>query len=378
MIVDWENQRSPTQKLIRDGIAAGLQIGAQIFVSRDGKTLIDGAIGDARPGVAMRRDTLMLWLSAGKPIAAAAIMQLHERGLLDLSDPAARRLPEFGANGKDAVTIRHILTHTAGFRFLDLGDASTAWDEKIRRIANAPLERNWIPGRRAGYHPYTSWYVLGEIVARLSGLSFSDYVRERIFLPLGMNDCWIGMPPAVRDAYGDRLGALVNTEKREDAGQPSLTPHLLGMPEAVVQCVPGAGGFGPIRELARFYEMLLAGGEFRGVRVLAPESVERLKARERVGMLDETFKHTLDWGLGTIPNNRRYGLDTVPYGYGRHAGDDAVGHSGSQSSVAFADPTNRLAVAVVLNGTCGERAHQPRMRAVLESIYQELGITRSD
>jgi CubicO group peptidase (beta-lactamase class C family) len=128
-----------------------------------------------------------------------------------------------------------------------------------------------------------------------------------------------------------------------------------------------------MRQLARFYEMLLGGGERDGVRLLSAESVLEMTARQRVGLFDETFKHEMDWGLGIIPNNRSYG-DTVPYGYGRYASDDAFGHSGSQSSAAFADPKYGLAIAVVLNGTCGEARHQPRMRAVLEAIYRDLGI----
>lgn len=364
---------SHTRDVVREGIDAGLQIGAQWYVSRNGETVLDEAVGESRPGTAMRPDTVMLWLSSSKPIAAAAIMQLCEAGRLELDDPVAKHWPEFGANGKEAVTVRHLLTHTCGFRFLDLGGTETPWDEILRRIAVAPLERNWAPGLRAGYHPYTSWYVLGELVARLSGVPFSQYVRERIFLPLEMNDSWIGMPADVRDAYGERLGVLVNTERRGADGQPTLAPHTWSTPSGLTACAPGGNGHGPMRQLARFYEMLLGGGERDGVRLLSAESVLEMTARQRVGLFDETFKHEMDWGLGIIPNNRSYG-DTVPYGYGRYASDDAFGHSGSQSSAAFADPKYGLAIAVVLNGTCGEARHQPRMRAVLEAIYRDLGI----
>ncbi|MGC3966905.1 MAG: serine hydrolase domain-containing protein [Pirellulales bacterium] len=372
-----------TLAVLRQGLESGLQIGAQLAVVRAGQVLCDAAIGWARPetsdavAVPMSAETLMLWLSSSKPVAAVAIMQLLEQDRLTLDDSVARYVPEFGANGKEGVTIRHLLTHVGGFRFIDIGDAATPWDEIIRRLCIAPLERNWVPGERAGYHPYTSWYVLGEIVRRVSGLSYSEYVRERIFLPLGMTDCWIGMPENVRASYGDRLGVMANTETKGDL-PPSLALHSWSTPSGVTACVPGANGHAPAHQFVRLYEMLLGGGTREGVTILQPESVALMSARSRVGMFDETFRHTLDWGLGVIPNNRRYGLDTVPYGYGRHAGDGAFGHSGSQSSAAFCDPENRLAVAVVLNGTCGERRHQPRMRAVLEAIYEDLGITRDD
>src|SRR2546430_1200029 len=105
-----------TVAVIEQGIAQGLHIGAQIFVSLDGQTIGDVALGEARRGVPMRADTLMLWLSSAKPITAVAIAQLWERGKLELDDRVAKRIPEFAAHGKDRITIRHILTHTAGFR----------------------------------------------------------------------------------------------------------------------------------------------------------------------------------------------------------------------------------------------------------------------
>lgn len=349
-----------------------LQIGAQVCVVRDGVTVMDFALGRAGTDLPMTTETLMLWLSSSKPVAAIAALQLVEQGRLSLDDFVSHHIPEFAAAGKQDVTIRHLLTHTGGFRFVDIGEATTLWNDILRRLCAAPLERNWVPGQRAGYHPYTSWYVLGEVVQRISSTSFSDYVRREIFLPLGMDDCWIGMPADVRDRYGSQLATLVNTEK------PGAGPHPLSLPEGVVRCVPGAGGIGPMRQLVRLYWTLAADGELDGRRILSAESVAQMSARSRVGMFDETFKHTLDWGLGVIPNNRRYGIETAPYGYGRHAGDGAFGHSGSQSSAAFADPENGLAVAVVLNGTCGERRHQPRIRAVLEAIYEDLGVTRAD
>jgi CubicO group peptidase (beta-lactamase class C family) len=82
----------------------------------------------------------------------------------------------------------------------------------------------------------------------------------------------------------------------------------------------------------------------------------------------------MDWGLGTIVNSNRYGVQTVPYGYGPLSSDRAFGHSGSQSSAAFADPDYGLVVAAMLNGMPGEPAHHRRMRAFLEALYRDLGL----
>ena len=161
-----------TVAAIERGMREGLHVGAQLYVSLRGRVVADVAVGLARDGVPMRPDTLMLWLSAGKPVAAVAVAQLWERGLLELDDPVARHLPEFAAGGKERVSVRHILTHTAGFRAVLGHWEDKPWDQVIAAISAARLEPRWVVGETAGYHPLTSWYVLGELVRRLDGRPF--------------------------------------------------------------------------------------------------------------------------------------------------------------------------------------------------------------
>ncbi len=189
-----------------------------------------------------------------------------------------------------------------------------------------------------------------------------------IFEPLGMFDCWIGMPPDRYHAYGDRMAILPDTDK------PGSAPHRYSSQRGATDCIPGASGHGPMRGLAKFYEALLGGGQLHGARILSADSVRQLATAQRIGMYDETFKHHIDWGLGTIIDSKRYGVDTVPYGYGRFASDLAFGHSGSQSSAAFADPAHGLVVGCYLNGTPGEEKHQARIREVLAALYEDLGL----
>ena len=414
---------------IQRGLDAGLHIGAQLYVSLRGETIADEALGLAREGVPMRRDTLMLWLSAGKPISAVAVAQVWERGLLDLDDPVARHIPEFAANGKDAVTIRHILTHTGGFRALLGRWEGKSWDEVIAALANSRLEPRWVPGHTAGYHPITSWYLLGELVRRLDGRSFDRYVREMIFEPIGMTDSWIGMPVERYRAYGERIGLMHEVR----SGQP-IANYTLDREEIAAQTRPPSNARGPIRELGLFYEMLLdrgraplplprysgrpgeGGGEgARGVdlrttgessgvaprdsaprpgtpphpnplpayrstggegtrerRILTPQTVEAITARHRVGMYDKTFRHVIDWGLGFVLQSNQYGVGTVPYGYGPHASPRTFGHSGSRSSIGYADPQHGLVVACLFNGAPDGAKHDARMREVNAAIYEDL------
>jgi CubicO group peptidase (beta-lactamase class C family) len=144
--------------------------------------------------------------------------------------------------------------------------------------------------------------------------------------------------------------------------------------EGALACRPGASARGPIRELAKFYEMMwrCGGVAGSGARVLLPQTVEAMTARHRVGMMDQTFKHFIDWGLGFIIDSKHYGQETLPYGYGPHASGRTFGHSGNQSSCAFCDPEHGLVVAWAVNGMPGEKGHQERAEQMNAAIYQDL------
>jgi len=368
-MIDGSLERlSRAREAIEDGIRDGLHLGAQIYVSQRGEVIADAALGEDRPGEPLRRDHLMLWLSSTKPLTAVVIAQLWERGLLELDDPVARHVPEFAANGKEGITLRHLLTHTGGIRMLDTGWPQRSWEEIVAKICAMKPEPRWVLGEKAGYHQASSWFILGEVIQRLGGRPFPVYIREEICEPLGMADSWIGMSRERYLSYNEngRIGTMWNT-----AG-PAPVPHGWETEERCVNPSPGGNGFGPLRELGRSYEMLLGRGTLDGRRVLSPQAVEAFTAPHRVGMMDATFKHILDWGLGFIINSARYGAETVPYGYGHRASSRTFGHSGYRSSVGFGDPERGLAVALVFNGTPSNEAHERRVRAVLDGIYEDL------
>jgi CubicO group peptidase (beta-lactamase class C family) len=182
-----------------------------------------------------------------------------------------------------------------------------------------------------------------------------------------MNDSWIGMRPETYEKYGDRIGLMPDTSKGEARFEPVEADE-----RSAVVGRPGGGGRGPMRELGRFYEMLFNGGR----EVVSADSVGQFTMPQRVGMYDHTFRHVMDWGLGFIVNSAKYGAETVPYGYGRHASPATFGHSGSQSSCAFADPAYGLVVAIVWNGMPGEPKHQARQRDTLRALYEDLGLAQ--
>ena len=127
----------------------------------------------------------MLWMSSVKPVTVIAIAQMWERGLLALDDPVSRHIPEFAANGKSSITIRHVLTHTGRFPKAALQWSSKSWEQIVAEICAAPLEAGWVPGQTAGYHVASGWYILGDVVRRLDGRPYYRYMRESIFELLG-------------------------------------------------------------------------------------------------------------------------------------------------------------------------------------------------
>ena len=321
----------------------------------------------------MRADTLLPWFSCTKACTAIAVAQLWERGKLGLDEPVAAHVAEFGAAGKEAVTIRHVLTHTGGFRSVapPVDEWRLEWDELLARICASPLEAGWVPGHRAGYHAVTGFHVLGELVQRVDGRTFADYVSEEILEPLDMGDSWMALTEARYATYGERMGVMYDVT----SGRGSPTP-VRGMDSwrGFRRASPSGGGVGPMADLVKVFEMLRDGGEREGERVLRPETVAALTARQRVGMRDETFGMVIDWGLGLMVNSWQYRSAPASYGYGDDAGADAFGHGGQQSSVAFADPANGLAVALCCNGRPGEPANHRRTQPVLTALYEDLGI----
>lgn len=367
-----------TLAALEDDRRRGLHLGAQLYASLEHEPVADLALGEASPGHPLTPDHLTLWLSSTKPITAAAVLQVWEEGLLELDDPVARHIPEFAQGGKEGVTVRHLLTHTAGVRMARTGWPEASWEEIVRRICERRLEPGWEPGLKAGYHQLSAWFVLGELVRRLDGRPFERYVREEILRPLGMEDSWIGMPPERWHRYRrqGRICPMFDTAGGPGDGGPR--PQGWDTERRATHPSPGGNGYGPVRELGRFYEALLAGGRPPGsppaARILSPQAVAAMTARHRTGVHDHTFDHVLDWGLGVIVDSKLYGAETVPYAYGTLSSRRTFGHSGYRSSTGFADPEHALVVAVVMNGMPEPGVHERRIRRVVDALYSDLGL----
>lgn len=361
------NDLPRTLRVLNDGVADGTHPGWQLYASVNGEPVADTAGGTARPGVAMTNGTRTLWMSAGKPVTAVAALQLVGRGKLALDQRVADVIPTFAQGGKEQITLRHILNHTAGYRGPLNNFTAGTWEEILSRVDALRLEPGWTSGEKGGYHVGSSWFTLGELVRRADGRTIDRYVHEEIFAPLGEPTASIGLAPELFDA-GDF--ALVTVTEKE----PPTTDWPGNTRDANVLPRPGANARGPIRALGKMYESLLQsiGDAAPAYADLLPSDLARAMATpSRVGLVDQTFKQTIDWGLGVMIDSKQYAGEHQ-YGFGPHASPLTFGHGGNQSSSGFADPRFGLVVAWTCNGMPGEARHQARASAINRAIYEDL------
>lgn len=353
-------------RLIKEQRESDLHDGAQLFIARKGEPLLDVAIGEAQPGVPLRTDSVMLWLSSTTPLTAVAIAQQMEQGKLKLDDRVQSFIPEF-ANGKESATIRHVLTHTGGFPMNTFPFLNYDWDETIHKICEAPAE--WEPGTAAGYHPLSGWFILGEIVRRVDGRPIEAYVDGEIFKPLGMNDSSLGMTDDRMSEFGDRLSRVaIKTDEPL-----TLALEAMNTPEVRRSILPGGNGWGPAHDLGRFYLALWNGGEWEGARILKKETVDFFTATHRSDMVDLTLmweygrEVTPAYGLGFMKGSDTEEVVTVRYG--RQCTSAAYGHCGARSSACFVEPSRDLVVVMIANGLPREIDNTCRLRDISDAIH---------
>ena len=161
----WDRSGVRVIERLEAGIAEDREKGSQLWASLRGEPAVRAALGEARAGVPMRDDTLAFWISNAKPVMGVAFGQLMERGLVAQGDRVADHLPAFGCLGKEDITLRHLLTHTAGFR-----DAWRDWsaghsfEEVVDVICRSPQEEDWVAGKTSGYNVAGAWYVLAAVL----------------------------------------------------------------------------------------------------------------------------------------------------------------------------------------------------------------------
>jgi CubicO group peptidase (beta-lactamase class C family) len=338
----------------------GLLPGVQIAVARQGKLAAFCGYGNVKQqgtSAAVTRETMFCVFSCTKAISSAAAWLLIQDGKLSPDEYVAEIVPEFGANGKGAIRVEQLLTHTAGFPRAPFNPVD--FKNRARRLERfAAWRLNSEPGSRVEYHPSSSMYVVAEIIERRSGREYGEFVRERIALPLGLPDLWVGLPRALQSRLADieHVGdALTDADYarfglRKPAEETEVTEDALQMfnrAEVRESGIPGGGGTMTAAELALFYQALLTGRAQDG-RAVWSEDTLRMARTVRTGtMPDSLTGQQANRALGLIIA----GDETRTFrGFGHTNSELAFGHGGAGGQIAWADPVTGISIGYCTNG----------------------------
>lgn len=334
------------------------ELGAALCVMVEGKTVVDlwGGPADIAGTKPWTADSLVNVWSVTKGAVALAIHVLVDEGSLELDAPVAAYWPEFARHGKGKVLVRQVLSHTAGLPAPSARlphEKVYDWDAMIASIEESELF--WEPGTRMGYHAATYGWILGEILRRVAGVSFGEFLRAHVSGPLGA-DLFVGLSPDEESraaeikgsaALSGPVGNLVFRASLALGGK--ARNYSINNPPRPYEAanghrwrsaqIPSSNGHASARGLARLYAPLASGGEAFGLRVLSPAALERA-TREEARMKDLVTGQTESRSLGfmlPLPG----GPDPRPVG--------AFGHPGKGGSMGFAEPGRRLSFGFVAN-----------------------------
>lgn len=354
------------------GVDQGSIPGAVSMIVQDGKVAHLEAVGyaDLEAKKPMRTDTIFQIMSMTKPITGIGIMILMEEGKLSITDPVERHLPEFKnqwmvkeREGKESmvlvrpsrpITILDLLTHTsgmAGYMPEGMSDFMQTMDrplhEAVAAYAQVPLQ----------FEPGTRWMysnmgidTLGRIIEVASGMKYEDFLKQRIFDPLGMKDSFFYPPAEKRDriamVYRRQDGKWVRSGKEILGGDPALYRAGAKYPG------PSFGLFSTAEDLAQVCQMMLNGGTLNGKRILSPATVRMMTTVQNAHM--EPSGHNVGQGFGlawTVAKDQRFEVVLRPKG--------TYGHGGAFGTDYWVDPEHKL-IGIFLIQVAGSNRYEER------------------
>jgi CubicO group peptidase (beta-lactamase class C family) len=363
---------------VRDALAAQLdtdELGASIAVDVDGETVVDiwGGHRDEARTAPWTQDTIVNVWSTTKTITALAVLTLAEKGQLDVHAPVAEYWPEFAANGKEGVLVKHLMAHTSGVAGWDppfTAEDMYDWDSAVARLAaQAPW---WEPGTASGYHAQNQGHLLGELVRRTDGRSLKQYVAEELAGPLGA-DFQIGAKPEDEG----RIAPVIPP--------PPLPIDLSALDPAspVARCFTGPvadaanantaawraadmgalNGHSNARGVLDIMRVVSLGGEAGGVRLLSDKTVD---------LIFDVQADDVDLVLGA-PFRRGIGFGLSPSGAVPYLPEGRVAFWGGWGgSIIVMDLDRHVTTSYMMNRMAPGIVGSPRSEAYLGAVYAAL------
>ncbi|MEQ1785589.1 MAG: serine hydrolase domain-containing protein [Acidimicrobiales bacterium] len=350
----------------RRDVDDGVLPACQVALALDGDVLVHEAFGAAD------LDTRFTIFSATKPFIASLVWQLLGEGALTPAQPVHDVIPEFGSHGKDAITLDHVLLHTAGFPRAPLG--APRWNtHEGRRQAFADWRLNWDVGTQFEYHPTSAHWVLAELVHAVTGLDHTDALRTRVLEPLGLTQFELGpavgaqeriahLAPVGDPATPDELEAALGV-RSIDVGEVT-EEALLGLNDPAARQVglPGGGGISTAADVAAFYQALLHDPKGLWDPAVRTDVTTVVRNTFPDPMLGHAANRTR--GLIVAGDDGRSNLR----GMGRTVSPRAFGHNGAAGQVAWADPATGLSFCYLTNGLDRNLLREHRRTTAVASL----------
>ncbi|TCK89153.1 CubicO group peptidase (beta-lactamase class C family) [Natranaerovirga hydrolytica] len=373
----------PVKEEFQNNFHKRKELGAACTIFYKGEKVVDLWGGYRKGNEKWQKDTMLLIFSATKGIASIVMAKLHSEGLLNYNEKVAVYWPEFAQNGKENITVKHLLTHQAGLVLLDnklpvsqLND----FDKTAKVLAEA--KALWEPGIYQGYQAGTVGFYMGELVRRIDkkGRSLGRFFQEEIAQPLNL-DFYIGLPENISDNIIANIKminpalALFNLNKMPE-GMRSI---MLTMNSYFMKSTtlikgynpnnretwrveqPSGNGIGTARSVAYLYSILANGGKELNISDSTFNCLNAPPERPVQGYLDKVINIETRYGLGFMKPDPEF-----------HFSDNsnAFGFLGATGSFAFADPQKHIGYAYLTRKMGYYGVNDPREKSIREAMYR--------
>lgn len=351
-------------KLLQEYIDNGQRQAIVFKATKDNVTIFEGTYGtNTKPG-GVRMDTIFSLMSITKPVVAALILCLQEDGIVDITEPVCKYLPEFKGDGKEDICLWHFMTHSSGINEEDLYEGISKYveenygikiyedglsDEDYKRRENdvlsnlgvkdddkgrmrnleylisLKLKPKYKPGIDMSYLSY-GYQGLADVIVEVTGKTIDEYAKEKIFGPLGMKDTVWKLPKDKYDSVIGRIDTAVSAK-----GFNSERNYL---------SESGGGGLmSTVEDMTIFMQMILGGGTYKGIKIMSPASIELMRTNHNQGVLSNGSEEYASWSMGwNVKGNKKDGDGIL-------RSPNSIDHTGYAGTKILIDPDRNLTMA---------------------------------